>query len=201
MITYSQLMPYITPELPGVHTGVLLNAIREAAREFCADTGIWVQDLAATDVVAGTQSYELSALLPTKSEIHAINWVKINGGVQNPYNFSLDQASTLKFGDEYIPTVSTTGGLKVSVMLIPTLVDDALPSYILTRWYKAVIAWACVSLMSDPLKPYGNDRRLSRWIEEKMHQDSCAKRSFLHEHVLRDFSAASTNWIISNWII
>jgi len=196
MTTYSQLMPYLTPELPGVMDGVLANAIREAAREFCRETGVWWKDLADQAVVADQQDYDLSSIIPENSEIVSIRWVKVNGTTQTPDRFSLYESATLKFGDNYIPTVADSDGLEISVTLMPELEDDALAGWVLTRWYKAILAYTCVSLMSDRTKPYYNPDRLQYWMEEKSKWENAAKRSVMTGHINQDLRAGTDNWLI-----
>ena len=196
MITYSQIMPYLIPELPGVVAGVLSNAIREAAREFCSETGVWWKDLTAIDVVADQQEYDMAELLPDNSEISFIRWIKLSDSVQDPSTFTLYESATLQFGDDYIPETAVTDGLEVSVSLVPELADNAMAGYILTRWYKAVIAWACVSLMSDQSKPYYNPARLPHWQAEKLKLEGAAKRSVVSGHVAQDYSAMGRDWLI-----
>jgi hypothetical protein len=196
MTKYSDLMPYLVPELPGVQPGVLANAIRTGAREFCALTGAWWKDLTAINVVAAQRDYDLAAGLPTDSEILSIRWLKVDDAVQDPSRFYLLEAATLRFVDDYIPAKASTGGLKVSVSLRPNMDDDALPGWIMDRWHEALVAFILVPLLADTGKPYGKTGRLAFLIEERRKWENRAKRAAIIGHVNQDLRAGNNDWLI-----
>jgi len=196
MTTYAELMPYLVPELPGAHTPQILRAIREGVREFCLVTGAWWKDLDAIDIVADQQEYDLAASLPSDSDIAALRWVKVDDAIQDPTHFILSESATLRWRDNYIPARAITDGLKVSVTLLPALADDALAEWVLTRWYRGIVSFILVDMLSDPHRLYGRTGRLPYWQAEKDKWEHRAKFAAVHNHVNQDFRAGGTDWLI-----
>lgn len=157
---YDELLPRIAAQMPAFHSGIALNALRRAGREFFRSAEAWHPDLDAIDVVADQEDYTL--VIDAPAEIKRIKAVhlKTDEDVDEGYDgrllgsgeYSLILPATLRFQEHYTPSAAVTDGLVVELVLFPYLMADELPDDLLERWVEPVIAWALYDLLKvqDP---------------------------------------------------
>lgn len=169
MITaYSDLLPYVIPELPGCSLAMASQALQRAGRRFCSDTEVWQKDLAAIDLVASQAQYGLDPAEVTDAadaqpepEVRSIIWLKISGSVQDVSTYDLvaytgatptpplaKPAFAVQFGTNYIPQTSSTGTLTLRVALSPDWSSTHISSYVLSRHGLAIASGALFDLMT-----------------------------------------------------
>lgn len=67
---YTKLLPFVLPMVRNVPKASAVNALRDAAIEFCASTGVWQEDLDPVIILAGSTSGDMDA--PTGAVIHRV---------------------------------------------------------------------------------------------------------------------------------
>lgn len=139
MDTYSDLLPSITPWVKGVSPDVIADTVRNLCRRFCKDTGAYVGELDADDIVADQEDYALS--LPDDTSLLRVEWVKVDDCEIDPNGYEIQSGSTLHFLTGYVPGTAVTDGLTVQARLLPDRnTDDVLPDWFLTDWQDGLIA-------------------------------------------------------------
>ncbi len=195
-MTYAELKPLIVGRLPGnVPPGLLALSIQGACRKFCSDTWYWSQTLADIDIVADQQDYDLSSLIPENSEIETISTVKIDGGIVDVNHIELYQLSILRFKDNYIPSKSSTGGLSVKVILKPSMVDDALPEWIVTQWQEAISYASLVDITSIPNRSSTDLNASAEYRLRYEREVSRAKTAGKTGNIDADISVITQDWL------
>lgn len=196
--TYAELKPHIIPRLPsGVAVGVLENEIRLACRQFCEDSGRWVQTLDDAAVVADQQDYDLSSLLPDNSEIYRIVWVKLYGSssVETADYYWLYEEATLRWHEDHKPSTADADGLSVRVALKPDLIDDVLPDWFLTRWRMALAYRVLANLCAMPKKSF-TDLEIAGYYETLYQaQLTEAKLERYHRNRSQEIRVKHDQWV------
>lgn len=80
MADFAAFRPYVLPEVPGCPLVIVDDAIREACRQFSADTWVITYDVPSFNTVIGTQSYSLSA--PVQHEVYTVKVVVMSGSTE-----------------------------------------------------------------------------------------------------------------------
>lgn len=207
--TYAELHPLVVPRLRGgVPPGVLALEIQQAARRFCKESWTWRSELTAIDVVADQREYSLAYVaavvgppavaasgIPDKSDIVAIDWVKVDDALWPVSHYELYQGATLRFAEDYAPTEASTDGLEVKVVLAPRLEDDAMPGWLLNQWHAAVANAAIAAISAAPNKPYFDELTAAR--HEQMYQDDLSRAKWSNEtgHVRGDVFVKPNEWL------
>jgi len=188
MITdYAGFLPSIRPRVNGVDPNIASDTIRMVCRRFCHDSGVYIVDLDAVDLVADQQQYNMSTdadfALPALTEIERIYQVKIDNILQNTVNYSLYQDYILRWNDDAIPasdsaTSSELTGLKVSVVLVPARgEDDALPDWFLSRWQEGIVEGVLAELFASKGMPY-YDPALAVFHDNKYETEVSAAKAY-----------------------
>jgi len=200
MTTYDDLYPTIKARVPNIDDPNVEDAVRQAAREFCEQSGVWRKELEDIDVVADQQDYDLSSTtpaIPDNTEIRSIVWVKLSGAVQSTRTYELYEGATLRFGSSHIPGYSKTDGMDIKLALMPDrLTEDVLPGWFITRWQTGLIAGARMFLAGDPgLRCYNvasRDRETAIFDREVAR----ARASLISEHKDQDGVMSSGDWVV-----
>ena len=200
--SYETMLPIFLMDLPGVNNYLAKQALYMAGRKFCLDTELYSKELDPVDIVADTQSYSLSALLPDNTKIISFGDVRYGSSATTettaPYltdNYNLYEETYFKFVTA--PTTSITDGLVCNVMLRPTVGSTGLESWFFDRYYEAINAYGKFYLLRmDSKKPWTDPNRakdyeseyrdyLNRYRREKLTQ---YKNGLIHvEHVPERF--------------
>lgn len=168
----SRILPYIT----GCPIPVVVNAVREAAIEFCERTHAWREDLAPIDVVAGTYAYDLGVAAPATGEVIVPLVVKHNGvalspeinvdirtaypddpdtvNISVPLHYQFTEQQTIRLVP--VPNESITGGLKIFAALRPLRSATGMDEAVLTKWGSIIEMGALYRLLVMPEKGWSN---------------------------------------------
>jgi hypothetical protein len=122
-------------------TNLVMDALREAWREFLTQSEVWREDLTAFDAVEDQASYTLT---PSDGEIIRITKVELDESELDPDTYYLDGTNDLVFEEDYVPTEDSTDGLEVQVALSPEINDtnDPGPAWALNKWSDGIVAGA-----------------------------------------------------------
>ena len=176
---YTDLYPYLSPELPGCPDPVILQALQKAGRMFCLDTEAWWEQLKPVNLVDGQVSYRISP--SWEAEVKRIRDLRINtaegiangdegdpvnpalydfypAGNKTPLGTSISE-NTVILDDSLEPADNVTNGLEVSIILVPYLDSDKLDPVFLNSWIEALIGRAMADLMSMTGKKWMNPGR------------------------------------------
>jgi hypothetical protein len=180
MITsYSDLLPYVIPELSGCPEPMITQALQRAGRRFCTNTEVWQKELTTMDIVASQTQYGLDPAEVTDAvgaqpepEVRKISWVKISDAQQEVYTYKLAKYTgaalvspaqtpqyALEFLEDYVPDTAITAGLVVKVVLIPNWNSSYISDFVLSGYGDAIGSGALVDLMMMPGKPWFNHNR------------------------------------------
>lgn len=172
MAAWSTFYDFILPEVNGVTTALVDFHLRQVAIDFCEETGLHTAEVAAINVVADQATYTLTSPV-ADTEPYRIKAAWFNNrpldlapidilNASNPYWPSREStksyAFTQKQPDEIIlfpkPDTALTGGLRVELILKPTLTSSGLVDWIATRYKLALAAGVKAQLMAMPDKPW-----------------------------------------------
>jgi hypothetical protein len=164
---YSDLYPYMLPELPGCPESVALQALQKSGRMFCLDTEAWWEQLLPINLVDDQLRYTVNP--SWEAEIKRIRELRINSeegisnedigtlidpalydfypaGGKDPLGVTLPE-NTVDLDDSLEPAEDVTGGLEISVILVPYLDSDEVDPVFLNSWVEAIIGKAMSILM------------------------------------------------------
>lgn len=176
MAALSDFYPLVLVELPACSTPLVDQHLRDTARSFCGQSGIWTANLTPVDLVAGTASYALTSPL-TNSDVAGIVDLKVAGVLMwsdkesiyttqqryrrddPPFLLSpnIDQITLLS---DIAPTTNVTGGLEMSAVLQPSRTATELPDALLNQYSDAMRFGVLSRLLALGNMPW-TDRALS----------------------------------------
>jgi hypothetical protein len=154
---YSDFYPWMMIDLPRCPKSLMLQHLKKAFYDFTFRTESWYEELDKVDIVADQTTYALRASVDAL--IKRINWVKINGVVQNVTHYELQNEYQLYWNEDYVPDTSDTDALQVKVTFYPDWDSDVLPENYMTRWGDAIRAGAMSTLMSMSNRHWSNPQR------------------------------------------
>ncbi len=161
---YEDYIPFVMVDLPGCTDTTLKVYLQQAGRQFCIDSGCWLKELTAINLVADQQSYYLD----TEEDAYTqrVMWVKQKTATANEfqdlspldtYKYELRSDNTLYFTKtEYTAPESITSGLQVKVLLRPELGSESLPEHIWDRYSEGILSYTRWKLMQQENKPWSN---------------------------------------------
>lgn len=173
--TYEQYIPNLISELNGSYKAVLLPEIRKAAHQFCRDTGIWKEKLVAQDIVSGQIDYDIG--VNSDAIVFMLDGVKLKTTESNvfdslsfinPNQYNFDQENLLvSFIPNRQPTYSLTGGMQISVTLVPNMVlSQGMPQWLMNRYALAIIMKTKAEMMKQKGRPWYNPELAMRYFTE-----------------------------------
>ena len=167
MSLYTEFLSEVQPFATDCPQNVAINAIRNAAIEFCERSLYYTYEIPAINVVAGTARYTLT--LPTETtlahvtdawvdnrflnhvgeddlrQLYGNDWRTQSGGPA--YITQLDLATVALVPN---PNVSVTSGLKIIAALKPTRTSLNIDTGIRERWLEVIAAGALARIHSIP---------------------------------------------------
>lgn len=174
-----QFLNKVLPRVPGCLNDVAVDAIRDAAIDFCEQTQAWTYSHPDINMVANTASYTLSPLAGTK--VHVLHWVwyRPNGRILWPkgqdrlariyrdwrnatateptYITSLDlDANTFQLVPK--PTTSQTNGLGPLLCLKPLRTATGMDSKLVDEYLEQLVEGALARLYRIPDR-FGNEAK------------------------------------------
>jgi hypothetical protein len=189
-VSYEAFFPEVLPFVRDVPEIVALQAVRNAAIEFCERSQFLQASLDPQPIIAGVTDYELdpdtgyriveileawndSQLLIPKSieELTRIyrstNWQTISG---NPYYFYRESQNVMRLA----PTPQTTvaNALRVRVAIAPTRASTTIADDVFERWLEHIAVGARARLYDTPNQPYHDPK--AAILYTKRFVDACA---------------------------
>jgi hypothetical protein len=171
MANISAWLDGVSIRVPGASKIEIDSAVRTITREFCSKTLLYVKQLTAINIVAGTASYTLTA--PTDCSIITVERVEVNGlfvsptsmdlldrspdswrqvESSQPIEYMVDAEKVLMFKE--IPDTSYAGGLIVWVAVKPSPTTSTLPDFLFDDWYETILNGAVAYLLRMPNKSW-----------------------------------------------
>ena len=145
-------------DLPGCEPGLILNALKEAGRDFCIQTEAWRVELAAMNVVASQVEYRPT--VKQDAAIHRVYSIEIDDVAVNLALVTLNaDGRTITLDTSIEPQESITNGLIVSVVLRPYMSCAGYDEWFLDRYAETIKAGALSKLMLQPKKPWSDPQR------------------------------------------
>ena len=175
---WRDFVPHVQPSVPNCPVPTMVNAIREAAIEFCQATGIWPLISEKTTLLTGEEAYKLAS--PDNAEVEAVNIVRVNGRNLTPITEDDFYSKPKAAGPpkHYVvvepltvllwpaPDTMDIGAMEVKASLQPSNASTESPAFLFTRHREAIVAGALSKLMIIPEKPWTNPQ-LSSFNEAK----------------------------------
>ena len=170
---FDDMLPEVLAYVPTVPEPVAINAIRNAAIEFCQASHIWLFDHDATTVVVGVANYEFDP--PPDTVVVRVHQAWFDTGPIAPVTEDSLQAS---FGTNWreatgtptkflqqvhneillvpIPDKRVVGGLKMTCALAPTRTATSIDTAIYERWAEKIAFGARARLHETPNQLYSD---------------------------------------------
>lgn len=178
MATLRDFYIHIAPSVQGCPVGLINNAIRSAAIEFCEKTNMWKYAFPLQDITA--LDYEYSFTPPTDAMISKPSYVEVSGYQVMPTNEEdldnlqyLWRDATSKQPQLYymdynnnlllVPTPSETidDGLYMEAVLKPTMTSTTLPDWMFDNWSEIIAHGALMRLHAMPGKVWADTQTVA----------------------------------------
>lgn len=177
MANYSAFLQEVLPEVPGVPRMVAINAIRNAAIEFCQRGMVWHYEVATFQAIALQADYVSGTEfnLPANSLISQLNFVYYDNNklittnqdrLDNisyhwrsrdpalPTRAYMIDTTTLRFVDT--PLEVTTDGIDMGVFLKPDRTSTAIADDIFDQYLEEIAGGAVARILMQGARPWGN---------------------------------------------
>lgn len=171
---WSGFYDYVLPELTGVSTDLVDIYLRRAAIEFCEETSVYVADHDPISLVKGIAEYDLEAP-ENETDIVSVKkaWVG-NAPIDYISQDTLNQRQSYWPADEAEqptaftqqtqtslivypkPTIALKNGLKMKVVLRPTLTASGIVDWVATKYVQEISDGAKAMLMAMENKPWSS---------------------------------------------
>lgn len=188
-VLWSAFTPEIRPEVPGCPTEAIENAVRKAVIDFCNQTLIWREELAAIDTVVGQDVYTLTppaqgrVVLPIHVAYDEITMLEKSEEEQDyvddgwristnskPRFYHCPKPDQIRFSRKSDSVI--TGGIVVKAAIKPTNTATGVDDIIFDDWLYQIKDGALATLMSmpkqvwyDPNQSIIHDRKFNAAIQ------------------------------------
>lgn len=157
--TLSSLLNFIHAELPSCPAELQKMAAYRVVRDFCDQTELWEEDTVAQDTTVGQTEFRI----PSGSDAFAkrVTNVELNGSdldAVEDYTFS-EQTQKVTLTDAITATDAGTGKFIATVIRVPNMGCESMPSWILERYAEGIIAAIKATLMEMPGERWSNPQR------------------------------------------
>ena len=172
LVNIEDLIPRMTPELPGALKNAIIVELQKAARIFCEQTDAWRETVNDIDVVADQAEYSIPVV--GDAFIHKILFVKIREVDSQSFDnisempwqsYELEEDEKIVFNEGYIPTKNITDGMQIRVVKRPSFNAFELTDAFMDRYAEGIMAHAKATLQMQPKKPYTNPGLSERNME------------------------------------
>ena len=173
-VPYEDFLPYVTQYVPDASEFMAIDAIKQAAIEFCEKTFVWQYTVPAMDVVAGQNTYVIGTPADTKSvgpisvyydqnllilkspdelaDIYRMgDWQQVSGGPQ--YVTRMTKPELILVPN---PSTSNSGYLHIKTALAPTRGSSEIDSEIFEQYAEAIAWGARGRLLGQPRQDYSD---------------------------------------------
>lgn len=173
MAAYEAFLSRVLPEIPGCPEPVAVQAIKDAAIDFCVRSNVYQQDLDPLTLIANTSEYDLeppggyrvsrvmkvwrgeTELTPAAPDmIRVPDAYRGTQGTAAPVFYFQKTASTISFLD--VPKVTERSAVVIRAALCPTRDSTTIDDEVFELWAEEIAHGAKYRLMLVPGKPYSN---------------------------------------------
>jgi len=168
MVSWRDFIPQVQHAVAGCPMSSMVNAVREAAIEFCAESKVWTMDSMPTTILAGESSYSLDP--PDNADLASVERVRLLGADLRPNStFEWDEKRDESGAPrDYMvteplvvhlwptPDATNPSAMKVKVALQPSSTSSQGPAFLLARYKEGIVAGALSKLMLIPDKTWTN---------------------------------------------
>jgi hypothetical protein len=170
----TDFLRFVYPLARTVSEPAALNALQQAASDFCERTGYWVEELDVIPVVGGVAEYELE--LPPQSSLVQIAAVAFNGAILHPR--TMDDLDKMYVGVDWmtargtpryytqftnelvrlvpVPDTRMNKALRVRATLAPSIDADEVPTELYERFGQDIAYGAASRLLREGGREYFN---------------------------------------------
>ena len=192
---FNTLFNEVLPEVPGASQDIALNAIRNAAIEFCDRSMCWTYTQDPISAVANQPNYAFEP--DNGADVAGVIQAWFNGLLitfKTAQQLEQDQGSsdgvlvsgfpwseatgtplafTIERADEFIlvpmPDTSITDAIKMKLALKPSRTASGMEKWVMDKHYMAIASGAKAKLMESPGKPWSNSA-LSKYHKDAFDQ-------------------------------
>lgn len=203
-VAFTAFLPEVLPVVQGAATPVVLNAIRNACIEFCAQSGLWQVDLSPVDLATYTP---LTFVPPTDTKVVQVMTAAVDGVPITPK--TVDELSRKLAWDtltaervehyyqrtsdtcELYPIPSSGGALTMRVAVAPKRTALVFDESIYEDWLEELASGALARLLTMPGAAWTND------VLGMFHRDKFQKAISAAEATAnKSFSRAETHVVM-----
>lgn len=172
MTAWASFYDHVLPEVNGVTPALVDFTLRQICIDFCRETGVHTAEVTPINVVANTAEYTLTSPV-SETEPYQVKGAWFDG---TPLDFAPIDA--LNAAPDYWPDVASTtpsaftqkepsklilypkpdtaltAGLRVELILQPTLISTGLTTWIAERYIRDLACGVKGRLMAQPDKPW-----------------------------------------------
>lgn len=200
IIAWSDFYDYVVPELPGIQLPLVDHWLRQISIEFCQETCVHTARVTPIDILADTSTYDLTSPVDETepylvkaawyddipldiAPVDVLNryysyWPDVTDTQPSCYTHTRPDQITLY----PTPDTALSGGLKVELVLRPTLVSTGLADWVFTRHVRDIAVGVKGRLMEMPGKPWTNLQLAAAYLGDyrkaKTAATSAVNRSF-----------------------
>lgn len=166
-IDWREFVPLVRLSTAACPVSAIIAQLRDAAREFCADSRTWTHVSEATDILEGAAVYGVHP--PTHTDVCAVLSVRVCGrrltpltpeqwrglgsqAAKDPTHFTVTEPSLVRLYPE--PSEALPSALVVEVALLPSALSSLCPQFLLTKHGATIAKGAQARLMLMPDRPW-----------------------------------------------
>ena len=150
---FTDLLPYIRHALPGADQNLILQEMRQAARELCWRSKRWVYQFDPITIRADRVFYDI--ISPPETEIAIVTHVSQDGTLLTLTEWRMNSAmDTLELLST--PGADSTKGLEVKAALQPEIDADGMDERVMTDSLDYIVAGTMARLLAMTDKTYSD---------------------------------------------
>ncbi len=173
--TYSEFLPHLLPWAVGCPDPTAINAVRNAAIEFCTRTKIWQETQDAETIAVGALPFELSG--PSGANVVQVLSCKVDGQALDAVTIDYLDASVSRWEDQsgtpsnffqpsllelnFFPQPTAAISLRLRVAYAPSRSSTTLDRAVFENYAPTITAGALSALLLIPEVPFGNPKLAS----------------------------------------
>ena len=193
MQTISDIVQFVTPEVPGATDDEVVAKLREALRRFCMETEAWTQKI-EVDTVADQAAYDV--IPEGDALIKRVVSVKLKANDSDDFDdiiptnaafYEVDSTGLgITFYNGYEPNDTRTDGMEVRIALQPTLTCESVDTDLMDRYAEAIYSLAKHLLMRMSGRMFFNPDMAKFYFDEYRRFSATATREKYTENKNQD---------------
>lgn len=151
-VNLTALLPFAFTDLPGCPEALILQAAFVTLEDFCRETQVWREDLAAINLVAAQTDYAVTC--PAHGILERVVSVEVNGVAIPQSSWEMVGRTTIRL--KSAPGTSATGGLAIYAAMLPVLGATTMSAEVFNYWRDALVHGILWRRMVDAKKPWSD---------------------------------------------